>query len=70
MRSLRARGSGNRQDQEFLLEDLELVRFRADRESCDGNSAGEVVSEMGSLLVIILGAVLAINMALVALQIG
>jgi hypothetical protein len=36
----------------------------------DANSADTVISEMALVLVIMLGAVLAINMALIALHIG
>jgi hypothetical protein len=70
MHSLRAPDGRNGWNQEFLEEDHEFDRFGGDLENPGANAADKVISEMGLVLVIILGVVLAINMVLVAFHIG
>ncbi|HEX4079851.1 MAG TPA: hypothetical protein VHX61_13370 [Rhizomicrobium sp.] len=70
MHGLWARNRQNGQHQEFLHEELEFDRFGGDYESPDADAADKVISEMGLVLVTVLGVVLAINMVLVAFHIG
>jgi hypothetical protein len=70
MRSVRFRtrhdeaGSGN------TRRNRRYEHFDREQNDLEANSAEEVISEMGLVLVIMLGAVLGINMMLVALHIG
>jgi hypothetical protein len=70
MRRVRVESRSNRAVSESLQNSRDLRYFHGGHEDFDANSADEVISEIGLVLVVMLGAVLAINMALVALHIG
>jgi hypothetical protein len=68
MRGASARGRKKEAEREF--QDRHFDRFRGEHADIDANSADEVISEIGLVLVITLGVVVAMNMILVALHIG
>jgi hypothetical protein len=70
MRQVRVRDRHDRADWEDLPEDLGLECFRNGYDELVENPAEEVISEIGLVLVITLGAVFAINVALAALHVG